>query len=26
LERQQIKWLVFAVLAVPVWFLTNAPT
>jgi hypothetical protein len=25
LERQQIKWLAFAALAVPVWFLTNAP-
>ena len=24
-ERQQIKWLAFAALAVPVWFLTNAP-
>jgi len=25
LERQQIKWLAFAALAVPVWFLTSAP-
>jgi hypothetical protein len=25
LERQQIKWLALAALAVPVWFLTNAP-
>src|ERR671917_19551 len=25
LERQQIKWLAFAALAVPVWFLTHAP-
>ncbi len=25
IERQQIKWLVFAALAIPVWFLTNAP-
>ena len=24
-ERQQIKWLAFAALAIPVWFLTNAP-
>jgi hypothetical protein len=24
-ERQQIKWLAFAAVAVPVWFLTNAP-
>ena len=24
-ERQQIKWLALAALAVPVWFLTNAP-
>ena len=25
LERQQIKWLAFAALAIPVWFVTNAP-
>jgi hypothetical protein len=25
LERQQIKWLAFAALAVPVWFLTSTP-
>ncbi len=25
LERQQIKWVAFAALAVPVWFLTSAP-
>jgi hypothetical protein len=25
LERQQIKWLAFAALAVPVWFLSNGP-
>jgi hypothetical protein len=24
-ERQQIKWLAFAALAIPVWFLTNSP-
>jgi hypothetical protein len=24
-ERQQIKWLAFAALVIPVWFLTNAP-
>jgi hypothetical protein len=24
-ERQQIKWLAFAALAIPIWFLTNAP-
>ncbi len=24
-ERQQIKWLAYAALAIPVWFLTNAP-
>jgi hypothetical protein len=24
-ERQQIKWLAFAALLIPVWFLTNAP-
>jgi len=24
-QRQQIKWLAFAALAIPVWFLTNAP-
>src|SRR5829696_3443064 len=24
-ERQQIKWLAFAALAIPLWFLTNAP-
>ncbi len=24
-ERQQLKWLAFAALAIPVWFLTNAP-
>jgi hypothetical protein len=24
-ERQQIKWLAFVALAIPVWFLTNAP-
>jgi hypothetical protein len=24
-ERQQIKWLAWAALAIPVWFLTNAP-
>jgi hypothetical protein len=24
-QRQQIKWLTFAALAIPVWFLTNAP-
>jgi hypothetical protein len=24
-ERQQIKWLAFAAVAIPVWFLTNAP-
>ena len=24
-ERQQIKWLTFAALAIPIWFLTNAP-
>ena len=24
-ERQQIKWLAWAALATPVWFLTNAP-
>jgi hypothetical protein len=24
-ERQQIKWLAFAALAIPVWFLSNAP-
>jgi hypothetical protein len=24
-ERQQIKWLAFAALAIPMWFLTNAP-
>jgi hypothetical protein len=24
-ERQQIKWLTFAALAIPVWFLTNSP-
>jgi hypothetical protein len=24
-ERQQIKWLAFAALAIPVWFVTNAP-
>jgi hypothetical protein len=25
LERQQIKWLAFAALVIPIWFLTNAP-
>ena len=24
-ERQQIKWLAFTALAIPIWFLTNAP-
>jgi hypothetical protein len=24
-ERQQIKWLAFAALVIPIWFLTNAP-